>query len=135
MRVVSELPLSEVVLRKYEKPGKIREREAVKKICLSMGVLRPGDSRDIVVDVLHVLLKKRKNRVCLSVSEIQKKVIQNRRLHRLSLNGVSSPNLRRQIKRLRDLLIVEKREKGYRISEFMTLESLFSREDRAGSHT
>ena len=126
MRIVSELPLSEVVLRKYELPRKIKERELVKKICLSMGLLRPGDSRDIVVDILHVLLKKRKTRTCLTVSEIEKKVIQNRKLHRLSLNGVSAPNLRRQVKRLRNLLIVDKQEKGYRISEFMPLEKLFS---------
>ena len=126
MRVVSELPLSEVVLRKYEKPRKIKEREAVKKVCLSIGLLRPGDSRDIVVDILHVLLKKKRARAFMKISEIEKKVVQNRRLHRLPLSGISSPNIRRQVKRLRNLFIVDKQEKGYRISEFMTLESLFS---------
>lgn len=126
MKVVAEQPLSEIILRKYELPQKIKERELVKKLCLSVGLLQPGDSRDVVVDILHVLLKSSKRRKLLTVSEIEQKVIQSRKLHRIPLTGIASSNIRRQIKRLRNLLIVDKQKSRYRISEFMTLEQLFS---------
>ncbi len=126
MKLFAEQPLSEIVLRKYELPQKIKERDVVKKLCLSLGLLQPGDSRDVVVDVFHVLLKGRKTRKLLPVSEIEKKVVQNRKLHRIPLAGIASSNIRRQIKRLRTLLLVEKIKSGYRIGEFMPLEALFS---------
>ncbi len=126
MKLFAEQPLSEIVLRKYELPQKIKERDVVKKLCLSLGLLQPGDSRDVVVDVFHVLLRSRKSRKLLSVSEIEKKVVQNRKLHRIPMLGIASSNIRRQIKRLRNLLIVEKMKSSYRISEFMPLEALFS---------
>ena len=126
MNVLAEQPLSEITLRKYELPRNLKERELVKKLCLSMGLLQPGDSRDVVVDVLHVLLKGGKRRVLLNVSEMEQKVVRNRKLHRIPLAGSSAPNIRRQIKRLRKLLIVEKQKSGYRLSEFMSMEKLFS---------
>ena len=126
MKIVSEQPLAEIILRKYELPRKAKERELVKKVCLSLGLLQPGDSRDVIVDVLHVLLKSRKRRKLLVVSEIEKKVIQNRKLHKVPMHGIASSNIRRQIKRLRNLLIVEKIKTGYRAAEFLPLQKLFS---------
>ncbi len=126
MKVLAEQPLAEIILRKYEFPQKIRERDVVKKLCLSLGLLQPGDSRDVVVDVFHVLLKGRKSRKLLSVSEMEKKVVQNRKLHRIPMTGIASSNIRRQIKRLRNILLVDKIKSGYRIGEFMPLETLFS---------
>ncbi|MBI2664377.1 hypothetical protein HYX10_03475 [Candidatus Woesearchaeota archaeon] len=126
MKVVAEQPLAEIILRKYELPDHIKERELVKKLCLSLGLLQPGDSRDVVVDVLHVLLKNRKRRKLLTVSEIEKKVVQNRKLHKVAMLGIASSNIRRQIKRLRNMLIVEKIRTGYRISEFMPMQQLFA---------
>jgi len=125
MKVVAERPLAEIILRKYEKPQNLKERELVKKVCLSIGLLQPGDSRDVIVDVLHVLLKSKKRRQLVSVAEIEKKVIQNRKLHKIPMAGIASSNIRRQIKRLRNLLVVEKMKSRYRISEFMNLEELF----------
>jgi len=126
MKIVAEEPLAEIILRKYELPHTTKERELVKKLCLSLGLLQPGDSRDVVVDVLHVLLKSKKRRKLLNVAEIEKKVIQNRKLHKVPMLGVASSNIRRQIKRLRNLLLVDKIKTGYRISEFMPLQKLFS---------
>lgn len=126
MKVVSEQPLAEIILRKYELPQKIKERDIVKKVCLSLGILQPGDSRDVIVDVLHVLMKSRKQRKLLAVYEIEKKIKQNRKLHRIPMTGVATSNIRRQIKRLRNLLIVEKIKSRYRITEFMPLQELFS---------
>ena len=126
MKVVSEQPLAEIILRKYELPRRAKERDLVKKVCLSLGLLQPGDSRDVVVDILHVLLKSRKRRKLLTVSEIEKKVVQNRKLHRVPMHGIASSNIRRQIKRLRNILLVEKIKTGYRTAEFMSLQKIFS---------
>ena len=126
MKIASERPLAEITLRKYELPRRSKERQFVKKLCLSLGLLQPGDSRDVVVDVFHVLLKSRKQRKLLAVSEIERKVIQNRKLHKIPLQGIAASNIRRQIKRLRNLLIVEKIKTGYRTTEFMPLQKIFS---------
>ena len=42
-------PFSELTLRKYEKPFRSSGRELVKKLCLSIGLLQPGDGRDVIV--------------------------------------------------------------------------------------
>jgi hypothetical protein len=126
MRVLAESPLSEIILRRYEKPKDLKERELVKKVCLSLGLLQPGDSRDVVVDIMHILLKAKKQKKLLSVTELEKKVIQNRKLHRIPLLGIASSNIRRQLKRIRNLLLVEKIKSRYRIKEFLPLTEIFS---------
>ncbi len=118
MKVSRDTPLAEITLRKYEKPANLKERELVKKLCLTIGLLQPGDSRDVVVDVLHVLLKHRKKKKMLACVEIEQKVIQNRKSHRLPMLGIASSNIRRQLKRLKDILLVEKVKNRYRIAEF-----------------
>ncbi len=125
-KVSSETPLFELTLRKYEKPQTKKERALVKRLCLSLGVLQPGDSRDVIVDVLHVLFKSRKKRQLLSVEDIEKKVIMNRKLHKLTQQGIAPSNIRRQIKRLRNLMLVEKVKSRYRISEFLGVGEIFA---------
>ncbi len=125
-KVSSETPLFELTLRKYEKPQGNKERALVKRICLSLGVLQPGDSRDVIVDVLHVLFKSRKKKQLLSVEDIEKKVIMNRKLHKLAQQGIAPSNIRRQIKRLRNLMLVEKVKSKYRISEFLGVSEIFA---------
>ena len=120
-----ESPLAEITLRRYEKPSKLPEREIVRKICLSIGLLQPGDSRDVVVDVLHVLLTAKKQKKELSSDEIEKEVIDSRKKQKLPLFGIASSNIRRQIKRLRDIFLVEKIKNSYRITEFESLSVIF----------
>ena len=124
-KVIKDTPLMELTLRRYEKPSDLDKRELLKKFCLSMGLLQPGDSRDIIVDILHVLLKARKDQSDLSSEEIKVKVIELRNEQKLPLLGVASSNVRRQIKRLRDILIVEKVKNNYRIMEFARLKDTF----------
>lgn len=112
-KVSRDIPLGEITLRRYEKPN-LKGRELVRKFCLSMGLLQPGDSRDVVVDVLHVILKEKKE---LNSEEVRSKVIESRKERNLPLLGIASSNVRRQLKRLRDLLIVEKTANNYRIIE------------------
>ncbi len=125
-KVSSETPLFELTLRKYEKPQTKKERVLVKRLCLSLGVLQPGDSRDVIVDVLHVFFKSRKKKQLLSVEDIEKKVVVNRKLHKLQLQGIAPSNIRRQVKRLRNLMLVEKVKSKYRISEFLGVGEIFA---------
>jgi len=57
-----DTPLMEVTLRRYEKPVGLEERELVRKFCLGVGLLQPGDSRDVVVDVVLALLLAKKEK-------------------------------------------------------------------------
>lgn len=123
--ISKEIPLAEITLRRYEKPSKLSERELVRKLCLSIGLLQPGDSRDIVVDVFHVLLRAKKQKEMLSSEDIEKEVIESRKKQKLALHGIASSNIRRQIKRLRDIFLVEKVKSSYRITEFEDLNVIF----------
>ncbi|MFP4402946.1 MAG: hypothetical protein ACLFPJ_01170 [Candidatus Woesearchaeota archaeon] len=124
-KVSKETPLNELILRKYEMPYEIDTRELLKKFCLSLGLLQPGDSRDVIVDVIHALLIQLKEKNMLNSKEIENKVIQLRKESNLPLLGIASSNIRRQIKRLRDLHLVEKIKNEYRINEFSNLSLIF----------
>ena len=123
--MVKDIPLSEITLRRYEKP-KFSERELVRKLCLSIGLLQPGDSRDVIVDVLHVLLKSKKEKKELHSEEIKNKVIEERKALNLPILGVASSNIRRQLKRLKDLHLIESNANAYRITEFSELTETFN---------
>ncbi|MEM4703163.1 MAG: hypothetical protein QXP53_01630 [Candidatus Pacearchaeota archaeon] len=122
---MKENALAEITLRKYERPLALKERDLAKKICLSLGLLQPGDSRDIVVDILVVLKKARRDKKELTSNEIQNKVIEYRKNNNLELKGIAESNIRRQLKRLRDLFLVEKNANTYRISEFSNFAEIF----------
>jgi hypothetical protein len=118
-----DTPLAELTLRKYEKPGTLSDRDLVRKLCLSLGLLQPGDSRDVVVDVLYVMLKEKKE---LTSTEVEKLTVQSRKNLKLPLLGIAPSNIRRQLLRLRDLFILEKVGNYYRIKENSTLTEIFS---------
>lgn len=123
--MVKELPLGEITLRKYEKPYDASKRELIRKVCLSLGLLQPGDSRDIMVDVLLILEDARLINSWLSSFDIRDKVEQSRKTHSLEVKGLAESNIRRQLKRLRDLMVIDKKENKYRISEFAPLSEIF----------
>ena len=125
MPLSKDTPLAEVTLRRYEKPYEMSRRELIKKLCLSVGLLQPGDSRDIIVDVLYVLLEAKRKKQALPAETVQAEVIALRKQKKLPLKGIAPSNLRRQLKRLRDLFLVEKVKNQYRIAEFEDLDVLF----------
>ena len=121
--VSKDTPLAEITLRRYEKPStEISKRDAIKKLCLSIGLLQPGDSRDIIVDIFHVLINSKDT---LDSEEIQKRVIEYRKANNLALHGIAQSNIRRQLRRLRELFLVEKIKNTYRISENENLHNIF----------
>lgn len=123
--MTKDIPLSEITLRRYEKPYDASQRELIKKVCLSLGFLQPGDSRDIIVDIVLVLEEARKNKLWLSSFEIRDKVEQLRKDNSLESKGLAESNIRRQLKRLRDGMLADKQENKYRISEFAPIKELF----------
>ncbi len=123
--MVKDSPLSEITLRKYEKPYQLEDRELVKKICLSLGLLQPGDSRDVIVDILLILVEASKKGKAISSEEIKIKAEELRKKHNLEMKGIAESNIRRQLKRLRDLMLIEKKNNLYNLSEFESLETIF----------
>ena len=124
--MVKDSALSEITLRKYEKPYQLDKRELVKKICLSLGLLQAGDSRDVIVDILLVLLDSSKEKTAISSDEIKMRVEDLRKKYSLEMKGIAESNIRRQLKRLRDLMLVEKKNNMYNISEFESLNKIFN---------
>ncbi len=123
--MVRDEHLGEITLRRYEKPYDMNDRELMKKVCLSLGLLQPGDSRDIIVDIMLTLETARKNKTWLSSFQIRDKVEEIRKDNSLENRGLAESNIRRQLKRLQDSMIIDKKENKYRISEFETLPKLF----------
>jgi hypothetical protein len=121
--IAKDSALAEITLRKYERPENLSERDLVRKLCLSLGVLQPGDSRDIIVDILLVLLKAS---MPLSSVEVEAQVIHFRKENNLPMLGVASSNIRRQLLRLRDVFILEKVKNSYRINEDSNLSEILS---------
>ena len=122
-KISKDTPLAELTLRKYEKHYAMSKRDLMRKICLSTGLLQPGDSRDVIVDIFQILLEKKQEMSC---DEIQQAVLAKRREEKLPLHGVAASNIRRQVKRLRDLYFVEKVRNNYRIHENEQLSILFT---------
>ena len=123
--IARDIPLAEITLRRYEKPANLSEREIIRKLCLSLGLLQPGDSRDVVVDVLNVLIKTKREKKNLTSDEICKRVIEERKSLKLPMLGIASSNIRRQLKRLKDIMLIEKRLNAYRITEESSLVEIF----------
>lgn len=120
-----DMPLIELTLRRYESPYNLSKREGLKKICLSLGLLQPGDSRDVIVDILLVLENSKMDKEFLSSVEIRERVIKIREKNNFSINGTAASNIRRQLKRLRDLFIVENIKNKYRILEFLSIKEIY----------
>ncbi|MFH1636987.1 MAG: hypothetical protein ABIB71_01015 [Candidatus Woesearchaeota archaeon] len=120
-KVAKDTPLAEITLRKYEKPYSTNRRDLIRKLCLSIGLLQPGDSRDVIVDVFQSILDEKE----IEADDIPKKVIELRKKAKLPLLGIAPSNIRRQLKRLKDLFLIEKTENKYRITENEELITIF----------
>jgi hypothetical protein len=124
-KISIDTPLAELTLRKYERPTEgLGKRDLVRKLCLSLGLLQPGDSRDVIVDVLQVVLEAEKE---LTSTEVEKRVVTKRKEQKLELLGIAPSNIRRQLLRLRDIFLVEKVKNTYRIRENAKLKTISKR--------
>lgn len=124
---MKDLPLSEITLRKYEKPAGLEKRELIRKVCLSLGLLQLGDSRDIIVDILMILTEANKKKEKLSSDEIRKRVEAIRREYSLDDKGLAESNIRRQLKRLTDMMLIDKHDNNYYLTEHQSLKEIFEK--------
>ena len=104
---MKDIPLQEITIRKYESPVGLDRKELMRKFLLSVGLLQPGESRDVIVNIFELLLENKGKG--FEPTEILRALGEKR--------GASAPNIRRQLKRLRNLKLVEKRQDGYQICE------------------
>lgn len=123
--ISKDSPLSELIIRRYEKPYSTNRRDLARKLCLSIGLLQPGDSRDVIVDILLVLMDAKDKKQFLESETIRDYVVALRKKNNLPQKGIACSNIRRQLKRLRDLFIAEKVKNQYRITEFEDLNFIF----------
>jgi len=72
-----------------------------------------------------VLLRARKEKKEMTSEEIKEKVEKLRQERNLELKGIAESNIRRQLKRLRDLMLADKNNNNYRIAEFSSLSEIF----------
>jgi len=120
--ISKDIPLAEITLRRYEKPFGLEKRELIRKLCLSVGLLQPGDSRDVIVDILQTILESKSGK---SSEEIRKSVVSLRKKAKLPEKGTAPSNIRRQLRRLKDIYLIEKVNNNYRITENEDLTVLF----------
>ncbi len=121
--VARERPLAEITLRRYEKPFRLQGRDLAKKLCLSVGLLQPGDSRDVIVDIVSIMFAAKEP---LSSESIKAAVEAQRVQHGLPSSGAAHSNIRRQLRRLRDLLLIERHGNSYRLAEGTHLGEVFA---------
>ena len=91
----------------------------------TLGLLQLGDSRDIIVDILIVLIDANKNKENISSEEIRNRTETLRIKYSLETKGLAESNIRRQLKRLRDAMLIEKSENKYYLAEHSSLSEIF----------
>lgn len=119
-KVLKDTPLVDLTLRKFERPSDESTDMLLRKFCISIGLLQPGDSRDIVVDILKILLAAKKEKKFYSSAEVEALLKQT------NTEGIAASNVRRQLLRLEKIGIAEKTSNGYRIREFLELSRLMN---------
>lgn len=120
---MKDIPLQEITLRKYEVPTTLENRELARKFLLSIGMLQPGDSRDIIVDIYYTILRRHKQQGgdaalalakedtngFVSVSDVEN-ALEGKK-------GASKPNIRRQLRRLTEVKLIKKQGGKYTPTE------------------
>ena len=117
-KVLKDMPLVDLTLRKFERPSNEDTYGLLRKFCISLGLLQPGDSRDIIVDILNLFLNAKKEQKFYSSSDVESM------LKQMKTEGTAASNIRRQILRLEKIGLIEKTSKGYRIREFLGLSKI-----------
>ena len=117
-RVFKDTPLDEITLRRFEKPTNEDLKELSRKFLISIGLLQSGDSRDIISELFYNFLIASKRQEFLEADDIINKF--------KSVDGGTPSNIRRHLRRLKDLNLVERTAYGYRIKEFLPLSELFN---------
>ncbi len=115
-----EKPLFSIELNEFEKPTGNYEID-LKRLAISLGLMRPGDSREAIVSLLDILLKSRKEKPeGLTSVEITAKLYERQKT-------IVYANILRDLRKMIALGLVEKIDNKYRIKENMSLQEIFSK--------
>lgn len=116
-RVFKDTPLDEITLRRFEKPTSEDLKVLTRKFLISIGLLQAGDSRDVISDLFYKFVFAGKRQEFLNVKDI---------IHSFrDVEGGTPSNIRRHLRRLKDMNLIERTSYGYRIKEFMQVSELF----------
>ncbi|MCL4376543.1 MAG: hypothetical protein M1322_01565 [Candidatus Parvarchaeota archaeon] len=118
-RLFKDRPLSGISLNEFERPTNDYNTN-LRRFCISLGLISPGESRIAIVYLLDILLKARKKRPeGLDSYEIIKE------LYKRKVKIVYA-NILRDLRKLIAVGLVEKRNSFYRIKENMKLNEIIS---------
>jgi hypothetical protein len=118
-RLYKDRPLSGISLNEFERPTNDYNTN-LRRFCISLGLISPGESRIAIVYILDILLKCRKrNPEGLDSYEIIKN------LYKKKVKIVYA-NILRDLRKLMAVGLVEKRNSLYRIKENMKLDEIIS---------
>ncbi len=116
-RLYKDKPLAGISLNEFEKPSSDYFTN-LRRFCISIGVISPGESRVAIIHILEILLKSKKSRKDgVDSYEIIKE------LYKTDIKIVYA-NILRDLRKLIAVGIVERRENRYRIKENMKLKEL-----------
>ncbi len=116
-RLYKDTPLIGISLNEFEKPGSDYFTN-LRRFCISIGVISPGESRVGIVHILDILLKARgEDKEGLDSYSIVKE------LYKIDVKIVYA-NILRDIRKLIAVGLVEKRDGRYRIKENMGLSEI-----------
>jgi len=118
-KLFKDKPLSRVVLSEFEKPSSDYFTN-LRRFCISLGLINPGESRIGVVYILDILLKARnKDKSGMDSYSVMKS------LYERNVKIVYA-NVLRDLRKLIDVGIVEKVDGKYRIKENMQLAEIIN---------
>jgi hypothetical protein len=107
-------PVDTITLRLYPRTES-SGRELMHTICLSYGLVQPKNSRNCVIDVVAILVVAQKQQTWLSSKDVHEQVLQYRLEHALRGEGTAESNIRRILKQLLDIGVIERTAAKYRI--------------------
>jgi hypothetical protein len=118
-RLFKDRPLSGISLNEFERPTNDYNTN-LRRFCISLGLISPGESRIAIVYLLDILLKARKkNPEGLESYELTKE------LYKRKVKIVYA-NILRDLRKLIAVGLVEKRNNLYRIKENLKLNEIIS---------
>jgi predicted transcriptional regulator len=100
----SDLPLSEITLRKFERPESLDRKTLIRRFCISLGLVQPGETRVGLIDIFSVLLT--------SPEPLRAEEISEKLGGKLALSGI-----RRHLRRLEQTKLIEHRNMRYSLAE------------------
>ncbi len=100
----TDLPLAEITIRKFERPENIDKKTLIRRFCISLGLINPGDNRTGIVEVFQTVFDSKESLDAEQVFELLER--------KLALSGI-----RRHLRRLEERKLLDHKKTKYSIAE------------------